>query len=70
MAGMDMPDQRFQLVFGALGGKVGHLGFERTRQIGGGIDDVPAELEQRVRPSASGRGSRAGSGSSPTHSSV
>jgi hypothetical protein len=32
-------DQCFELVFGALGGEVGDLRLERADQIGGGVDD-------------------------------
>ena len=36
----------------ALAGEVGDLRLERTDQVGGGVDDRPAELLDGVRPTA------------------
>ncbi len=39
---------RFELVFCALRGKIRNLRLEGTGQIGGGVDDGAAEIENRI----------------------
>ena len=51
------------------GGEVGDLRLERAHEVGGGVDDRPAErIDGVVRRRSSGLGNDAGSGSRPTHS--
>jgi hypothetical protein len=37
--------QAFELAFGAVGGKVGDLGFEAAYQIGRGVHDAGAKVK-------------------------
>ena len=41
--------QRFELFLGAVGGEVGDLRLEAAGVGRGGVDDLAAELEDRVR---------------------
>ena len=47
---MDVLDQGLELVLGAVGCEVGDLGLEAAHQVGGGVDDLRAELEDGVGP--------------------
>ena len=62
MMGMDMGDERLQLIFGPVGGKIGDLRFERADEIGRGVDNGLAELENGIRFALKVRGKFAGVG--------
>ena len=47
---VNVRDQRFELVFSAAGGEIGDLRLEATDQIGRGVDDGGAEIENCPRP--------------------
>ncbi len=50
----DVRQQVFELVFGAVRGKIGDLRLEGQRQVGGGIDDGSAKVVNARRVAAPG----------------
>ena len=66
---VDVRDQPAQRVLRAESGEVGDLRLERAGELGGGIDDVAAELKIASSRPANIGGNFAGSGSRPTQTS-
>ena len=59
---MDVRDELFQLIFRAAGREVGDLRLERADEVGGRVDDLAAEGENRVGAVGKLRGEARGVG--------